>query len=125
MIIIVTYLDHPFFLLLSVLNILRFSEALAGCPSFPQPQTMEGTGQKSSCGEENKIFVEDSFPVTDAGQCEAVCKATAFCKFFTLNSQSSSNGPFTCGLRYGRDILLSIRNQKCFPFVEAMIQVLL
>ena len=75
---------------------------------FPPPQTIVGTGRDSDCGQENTIFVEDSFRVANIQQCEAACKATACCKFFTMDRVLSN-----CGLRYlTRGITHSYRSVK-------------
>jgi len=87
----------------------KYAAALPECPTFQPPSNITGTEQESACGEENKILVESSFRVANIEQCEAACKATVPCKFFTMDKPSGN-----CGLRsYETSALVSVSpNQR-------------
>jgi len=89
--------------------IFQHAAALPDCPTFPPPSKITGTEQESACGEENTILVENSFRVANIEQCEAACKATATCKFFTMDRPSGN-----CGLRsYETSALVNVSlNQR-------------
>jgi len=75
---------------LSLLLIVRAKliEAQADCcQSLHPPSLIENpTNKKSACGEDNLIFVEDSFPVSSVENCGDICKNVPSCQFFTYNS---------------------------------------
>merc|ERR1719318_651905 len=71
-------------LLLAFLFLLQTSEGSIG-PSIDVT---------SPCGEQNLIFVESSFPVSDIDDCQTLCKVAKSCEFFTFNK-----GTGNCGIR--------------------------
>merc|ERR1719318_705122 len=71
-------------LLLAFLFLLQTSDGSIG-PSF---------NVTSPCGEQNVIFVESSFPVSEIQDCQALCKVAKSCEFFTFNK-----GTGNCGIR--------------------------